>query len=202
MARRPLVLVLVCITLGGGWPPGARGAVTVSTPIGVRVYNAGVLDPTAVPRALALAGATLSAAAVDVVWQQCGDRVSCHAPMRPAELSLRLVRAAHEPHVRGAMPLGDALIEPLARTGVLATIYVDRVEFLAADSGIDAATLLGRAIAHELGHLLLATTAHSTRGLMRAKWSRAEIRRREEADWSFSGPDVAAIRARLRGLLR
>ena len=54
------------------------------------------------------------------------------------------------------------------RTGVLATIFVDSVELIASLSEIDATLLLGRAIAHELGHLLLGTNAHSVRGLMRA----------------------------------
>ena len=67
--------------------------------------------------------------------------------------------------------------------GVLATIYIDRVNWMAEQAGVDAGALLGRAIAHELGHLLMATGAHGSNGLMRPVWSQSEIRRRQIDDW-------------------
>jgi hypothetical protein len=79
---------------------------------------------------------------------------------------------------------------------VLATIYVDRVMLLAVLTGADAATLLGRAIAHEMGHLLLATNAHATHGLMRAVWSGEELRSERGSDWIFTKEEIAVIRAR------
>ena len=85
-----------------------------------------------------------------------------------------------------------------ARAGVLATIYVDRVERMAGLSEANTASLLGRAIAHELGHLLLATNAHSSSGLMRAYWSPRDIRGNQIADWVLTRKDAEAIRTRLR----
>jgi hypothetical protein len=67
---------------------------------------------------------------------------------------------------------------------------------LAAAAGIDAATLLGRAIAHELGHLLMATAAHGSHGLMRPIWSREDLRRGRGGDWMFTPQEIAAIRVR------
>ena len=55
--------------------------------------------------------------------------------------------------------------------------------------------LLGRAIAHELGHLLMATSAHSAHGLMRPLWTQSEIRRRARTDWTFRPTEIAAIKA-------
>ena len=57
-------------------------------------------------------------------------------------------------------------------------------------------TLLGRAMAHEIGHLLMGRAAHAVRGLMRPRWTRAEVARNVKADWGFDGPDLRAIRAR------
>ena len=42
-----------------------------------------------------------------------------------------------------------------ASAGVLATVFLDRVEWLAFEAGADIALLLGRVAAHELGHLLM-----------------------------------------------
>ena len=61
---------------------------------------------------------------------------------------------------------------------------------------LDRRTLLGRAIAHELGHLLLATTTHGPVGLMRAYWSREEVRRGQPRDWNFVPSELAALRRR------
>jgi hypothetical protein len=119
--------------------------------------------------------------------------------MRAGELSLRIVRSVVPSNYAGQLPLGDALIDPQSGAGTLATVYIDRVEWMARQTGTDSRALLGRAIAHELGHLLMPTSGHSTRGLMRAIWSGAELRRGRARDWAFEPREVAAIRARLTG---
>src|SRR5262249_54227570 len=90
-----------------------------------------------------------------------------------------------------------------AGAGTLATIYADRVAWLAGEAGADMPTLLGFAIAHEIGHLPLGTNAHSGTGLMRALWSRAQLRRNDTADWLFGRSEAARMRSsvlRLEGL--
>lgn len=119
--------------------------------------------------------------------------------MRAGELSLRIVRSVVPSGYVGQLPLGDALIDPQSGAGTLATVYVDRVEWIAKQTGTDPRALLGRAIAHELGHLLMPASGHSTRGLMRAIWSGAELRSGRARDWVFEPREVAAIRARLTG---
>jgi hypothetical protein len=93
--------------------------------------------------------------------------------------------------------LGHALIDHQKQTGELATVFVDRTRRLAGNLGIDHRVLLGRTIAHELGHLLLATTAHGASGLMREFWSRDELLGTRRDDWIFAPLDAAAIRERL-----
>ena len=94
----------------------------------------------------------------------------------------------------GQAPLGTSLIDTRAGSGSLATIYVDRVARFARDSGTQAGVLLGRAIAHEIGHLLLGTTAHTRTGLMRAVWSSDALQRSNAADWLFTPSDARAMR--------
>jgi hypothetical protein len=53
------------------------------------------------------------------------------------------------------------------------------------------------AVAHEVGHLLMGTAAHSPRGLMRALWSEREIHRSVEADWEFSSHEALRMRERI-----
>src|SRR5262249_37331804 len=65
---------------------------------------------------------------------------------------------------------------------------------LAAEAHTDCNVLLGNAIAHELGHLLMATNSHGPVGLMRAFWSQDEIRTNRTPDWTFAPGDANAIR--------
>lgn len=53
--------------------------------------------------------------------------------------------------------------------------------------------LLGRVVAHELGHLMMHTSSHAHRGLMRANWTPHEVRRNLAADWAFTADDIAAM---------
>jgi hypothetical protein len=90
--------------------------------------------------------------------------------------------------------LGDARVDEHTRSGVLATVYVDRVEELARAARVDVGMLLGRALAHELGHLLMGGL-HGVSGLMRPSWTREEVRRNAAADWMFAGGELLAMRA-------
>ena len=96
------------------------------------------------------------------------------------------------------VPLGDAFVDTGSASAVLATVYIDRVARVAKAAGIDPGTLLGYAVAHELGHLLLATNSHGVRGLMRSTWRDDELRSDRKTDWAFTVEETAAIRSRLR----
>jgi hypothetical protein len=110
---------------------------------------------------------------------------------------VRLVRLAGTPSARGELSLGYSLVDTSISEGALATIYVDRVAWLSAQAGpraaVDGPTLLGYAIAHEVGHLLLGTNAHDAAGLMRAIWSRAQLQRNDPADWQFTTGESLAM---------
>ena len=177
-------------------PSMTHGAVTGWTDVVVRVYDANGVMAGTNRQALDQARKALERASIDVVWRMCPASPSCDAPMAPSELAIRIVRSPVPPHYSGTLPLGDAMIDTRTGTGVLATIYIDRIEWLAHRAAADSRALLGRAIAHELGHLLLATTTHGPVGLMRAHWSQEEVRRGHAHDWNFAPTELASMRRR------
>jgi len=61
------------------------------------------------------------------------------------------------------------------RHGWLAYVFYERIVHLAERNGIAVSAVLGAAIAHELGHLLMPHGCHSSRGLMRPDWNRADL---------------------------
>ena len=164
-------------------------------PVNVRMYRSPEVSSEVLSAALHVAEATFAAASVDVVWKVCGP-AECNVPPTPTERLVRLVRAP-EGGSRDTRCLGDALIDAQKGTGVLATVYIDRVLDLARHLDINYTTLLGRTIAHEIGHLLLATNTHSTSGLMRELWSPDELLASRADDWVLRPFEAAAIRQRL-----
>ena len=95
--------------------------------------------------------------------------------------------------------MGFSLVGIAGTAPFLATVYVDRVEAVARGAGIDARTVLGLAIAHEIGHVLLNSNTHAPSGLMRADWSRNELRRKDAAAWHFLDIEAAHLRAAALG---
>jgi hypothetical protein len=210
MFTRPLFLVFA----GGLLAASVADAISpVRVQVTARVYNTARVPDVVKETALRVATGALIQGGIHVRWRNCDVPESCAmAPVR-GELVMRLVRSTSQSRVhtnaivartvsgsRDQTPLvlGEALIDMHERTGVLATVFVDRVELTAVLSETDAAPLLGRAIAHEMGHLLLGTNAHSVSGLMRAQWTPADIRRHANADWVLTREDAAAIWRRLQ----
>ena len=71
------------------------------------------------------------------------------------------------------------------------------MDVVASQADASPSLVLGRAIAHELGHLLIGTPRHSSRGLMRALWSQEELRGDRAADWRFSADESALMKRTL-----
>jgi hypothetical protein len=161
--------------------------------LAARVYDTTGVPPGDRASALAAAHDILKDAGIAVTWLD-DDNVPA-----PAEVIVRIVMAPAEA-LPG--PLGFSLIDVERRAGTLATVYVDRVRKLATLSGADPGRLLGRAMAHEIGHLLLGTTSHAARGLMRGVWTSVELHRDQAWDWSLSREDVARMRRGLAARLR
>jgi hypothetical protein len=184
-----VLAVAVCV------PHTLSAAAPVRIALVVRVYQTAGLPSSLEQRALAEAGTVLRAALVDVSWRVCSPPIpspGCDLPPGPSERRLRIVREGPLGPER-SVTLGSAVVEPRVG-GVLVTVYFDEVARLARNTGVDTGVLLGRAVAHELGHLLMRTTAHPPCGLMRADWTQSELRRKRAVDWAFTAGDVVAMR--------
>jgi len=200
----------------------------------VRVYDTTVMSAADQTVALRAATGVLAAAGIDVTWLICGitdetaNPAACTTRLTRDELAVRLVRLAGTPSARGQLSLGYSLLDMSAGGGTLATVYVDRVEWLVAQTRNSqlpipnlqddrerrlgswklevgssskraaVASVLGFAVAHEVGHLLLGTNAHAAAGLMRAVWSRSDLQRNNPADWLFTAADSLAMSRALR----
>jgi hypothetical protein len=184
-----------------------------AAPVVIRMYDMTTSAPALRAEAMRTASAIVRDAGVRLKWADCsraGADHPCHTVPGTRELVVRIMpkpgaganRSRDALSIRGHSGgvdehLGFAAVGDASRAGILATVYFESVEAAARRGGIDTSTLLGRAIAHEVGHLLMPGAGHSSNGLMRAPWAYEELMADRREDWLFSSRDRRHLRAAL-----
>ena len=171
----------------------------------MRVYNSARLDAAEIGRALQSAAPILRDTGLDVTFRRCGMAVAvatgpvdhCDDTLKPHEMVVRIIDAPKAS--AGLDPLAFGLTYVVADTnrGWLATVFADRVVTTAARVHMDAGTLAGLVLAHEVGHLLLGQGYHGDAGVMRAEWPDQLLAGSVREEWRFSSSEAAVIQRRL-----
>jgi hypothetical protein len=207
MSRAPLSRLLLALTMISPLEAASDPEVTVA----VRTYNYAQIAVQDLVDARATATAIFADAGISIEWIDCRVMQSkfgsaCTGPLNErGDLLLRLVD--HAPpgsaNATRVVALGTSMLDREQRRGVIMDVNVFPIRAIAETASTDVRTLLGRAIAHEIGHLLLGTPDHSKDGLMRAHWSQNELRGMMPASWRFSPREAAQMRNGLAlGILR
>lgn len=170
----------------------AGGVRADSAALTVRLYNtAGIPAPdlTAARRA---AESILLDTGLTVTIRHCGRTGSPGAPVEACdtrltatEVVVRIIDAPPFTTTLHADAYGVAYVVDDTDRGWLATVFADRIARAATRAGIDPGTLLGRVMAHEVGHLLLGSRYHAAAGVMRGEWPDAVLSG-AGSDWRFS----------------
>ena len=205
--NRSLKIQLALGILSASWQAYARPAVAQAQPLGIHLYDLANISPHTLDEAAREAARVLATAGVEVVWQQLpADSPEAHASDQTASaavwrqprdtrdyLVVRIVRGFPARALPGA--LGFSL--PDAKAGAHATVFYDRIEALGQSGEIGVSVLLGHAMAHEIGHVLLGTTEHSPDGIMKARWGKPDYQRAAMGFLGFTPQQRATIRERL-----
>jgi len=171
----------------------------VQAEILIRVKADGNIPSMLLAPATAEASAILLKAGIRVRWETARSRGSdqrseCVGGVADVIDVLVMERAGRKDNP-GA--LGHAL--PFARFGVRVVIFYDRV---AAIQTNPSPTLLGFAMAHEIGHVLIGIDSHSLSGVMRAHWDEHDYARIFAHVLTFAPEDAEAMRSRVGQNLR
>lgn len=188
-------------------------------PLLVNVVAGPNVSATLVTRLLDEASAIWRPSGLEIVWRRVAPEVLPYARSREAEpssLSTLRVEIGDDPGLArdARTPLGwivfDSEHEPQPR------IYLSSANakaLMASARGVVGlieqmppvqrevllARALGRALAHELGHFLLASKVHTPRGLLKAWQTAAELFTPERAGFKIDAAQRQQIAARLRG---
>jgi len=144
---------------------------------------------------------------VDLQWGSS----ACLAAVRPMSFEVLLdqhQRASGGHEVLGDARMSQALIDHVpirldreATETLLRSVTFEQVARLAGHASVglvDVGVALGRVLAHELGHVLLATRGHQPRGLMRPAFSGEELLTAARETYGLSEPEVVRLRHEIR----
>jgi hypothetical protein len=138
---------------------------------------------------------------IRVAWLNCrSDDVEdiyqrqCRQVSFPSHLHLSIL-----PSSKGLPSsfVGIAFLETRGQ-GCYADLFGDALERLRDETNISGAIILGHAMAHELGHLLLGANSHTSAGLMRAHWDRDDLAAAAHGGLRFSHEQLSRILKCLR----
>jgi len=192
--------VALAIALSTVAEPLRAQASSPSHSITVRVYDVSDVGAHEMKTAQRVVAEIFDDAGFAVAWRMCPRAASAKAPaacndiVQPTEVLVRIVAA---PAQVAPVVLGYSFVDPETRMGMLSTVLADRVKRHAARARVPFGTLLGRTIAHELGHLILGTTDHTDDGLMQARWSDRALRLDMKRDLRFTAFDAEKMAAML-----
>jgi hypothetical protein len=157
----------------------------------IRVYRIDRLPGGTLVWAEAEAARILRGAHLKLTWVNCPDPKNsalCAIPEQPSELCLRLLPTALPRATANA--LGMAVASPY---GNCAFLFYDRILACHMYRGL-IHQVLGRVIAHEIVHLLLPSSGHSTSGLMRPKWSTEDLQFASDSWLWLSARSIVLLR--------
>ncbi len=171
----------------------------------VRVYNYAQVPPDLLAKAENEATCIFAHSGLAVRWEGCTLVVEeerlvprCGNFPAPTELAIEILpqKMWAKLHHRNPNALGFAAVAEEGERSFLAYISWPEVEETARRWGlIEEEDILGSAIAHEVGHLLLRTCRHAPEGIMRAKWRWHEARLASEGNLLFARWQAKLLRA-------
>ncbi len=138
---------------------------------------------------------------VQVVWLDCtitGANAelppACDRRLKQADLLLDFVY-----EIRSLSPnmkeetLGFALVPGNGEQGNLAYISLQRARYAARECATSLEIILGLAVAHEIGHLLMGSGDHARSGVMRARWDVKDLILAAKGDLRFTDDEVKKL---------
>lgn len=171
--------------------------------ITISVYNSAEIPEHVLTQAIEQASRIFLKAGLQTRWLECSIQViapqrprDCEAPFGQAHFALRIVPGSW---MNTDATFGIAFLSEEGK-GVHCDIFYKSVEKLYADWHIDIPPILGHVMAHEIGHLLLGTNAHSPVGIMSAQWHGSELHKLARGALLFTPQQARAVREKLLSL--
>lgn len=190
---------------------------SVVSGICVHVYNYAGIPASEMTRARAEAARVLTQAGIETRWVEfLADRESGarqvnpngdYAPgsrQGPTHLNVSIYpRTMAQGFRLLAADFGFAMLpSEKEEFGTRSYVFFERVMLLTDIFGAPHTLILGHAMAHEIGHLLLGAGSHSPSGIMRAPWRGMELRKAAMGLLQFTDGEARRMRQQVRARMQ
>lgn len=200
-----LLLTALVASLSGFAKQHAEVNPAENLTIELHVYDYAQVESKEMARAQGEASRVLQPIGIEVAWMNCTvpgmeqqNAQECGSASEALVLRI-LPRAMAERLARPDGSLGFAQSADDGPPGGVASVFYHRVQGLAVDSACPRGVILGCALAHEVGHLLLGTNSHAPNGIMRAHWTEKEMLSARAGRFGFFPQQAAKMRAEVLG---
>ena len=187
------------LLLGSAISVGAEAAIDPNLQFTVFVYNDADAPERLLIRAEQDAGGVFVEAGLQAVFVNCSrgehrvDTPECGPVPAPARLVVRLVPRSL---TLGETAFGVAFL--MNGGGMFADVFFDPFKRLRTENVRPLeASILGHVIAHEIGHLLLGSNAHSHHGIMQACSKRDQLRSIANGGLWFTSEQAVQMRSKV-----
>jgi len=197
---KPATCLSVSLLLAAMTCPAGEASVSEASgfTITIHVYNyAGVPEKT-LAKAKHESGRIFRNSGLTVLWQDhalsAADRRHPHHSTDSwdgTHFVLRLLTQSREGSSMNAMGEALSLVE-------IANVFMNRVTEQAAIGELSVSRMLGHAIAHEIGHLLLGNNSHFPGGIMAAPWTKQDLWHMSKGGLLFTPQEVTRIQQEVR----
>lgn len=204
-ARIATIVLAACVSLSPSASIFAKSHKGENQPaIRVGVYNDAHVDRLELYDAEHQASGLFAEAGVKITWLDYSHKqrsFHCQPEDSSADFLLRIASAfGTTPQNSGSDALGQSMIPPAGYGYVpcgKASVFYDRVMAFASVWAPNSREILGDAMAHELGHLLLGTR-HSSRGIMKALWTFQDLELASRGNLRFTPEQLAELQSTVR----
>lgn len=169
----------------------------------IHFHNYADAPPWMLREAVSIARGAYRGANIEIDWLDCTPALpglpapsACHDQPRPTSLVVQLAsnKMARQTSIAKRI-FGYALPSLPGRFSTRASLFYERIQDYSEAHGLDSNVLLGMALAHEIGHLLLGRDSHDARGLMSCPWDKADIVNAARGRLAFTSRQTERIRA-------
>lgn len=133
---------------------------------------------------------------IDVTWVNCQGKVAGDACRVPPSTNQFVLHIVPNGKTSGDSVFGVAFLGPDGR-GKYCDVFFNLIEEAHRKSGANLPRLLGAVVAHEFGHLLLGSQAHSWMGVMEPVWEEQSMRQVEMGTLLFTREQSARMKERI-----
>ena len=185
------IWLLLSVSLGClGANERAMGPKRPKAGIRIRVLNPASIPAGTLRKAEQLAGDVLDAAGIEITWLEC----PCQPELGPNEFWLHLLKNRPS-RIRGDATGFAVLMHGQDGAVSYAGVVWPAVEEVASNLESEVSDVLGATVAHEIGHILLGSKAHTRGGIMSSRFERVEMRMAANGELRFSPDQAQRMRA-------